>query len=55
MLERLGFQEIVSLEEGKRKGYVLKDIQKPSSKIINQFLAEMEAQHLPLVIPKEEA
>lgn len=54
MLERLGFQETVSLEEGKRKGYVLREIQKPSSKIINQFLAEMESQHLPLTAPKEE-
>ncbi len=40
----LGFQEIVSLEEGDRKGYMLSNLQ--NSKLINQFIAEMENQDL---------
>src|SRR6266571_5447716 len=36
MLERLGFKEMVSLEEGARKGYLLKDVHHPS-KLLNKF------------------
>lgn len=47
MLERLGFQEIVSLEDGKRKGYLLKDLHKPSQ-LMSKFLTEMEEQNIDL-------
>ncbi len=44
ILEELGFREIVSLEEGDRKGYILENFQ--NSKLINKFIAEMENQDL---------
>ena len=44
ILERLGFKEIISFKEGDRKGYILENFR--SSKLINQFLAEMEDQDL---------
>jgi hypothetical protein len=44
ILEGLGFKEIVSLEEGDRKGYALSNLQ--NSKLINQFITEMENQDL---------
>src|SRR5260221_3730307 len=46
ILEELGFREIVSLEEGDRKGYILENFQ--NSKLINKFIAEMENQDLKL-------
>jgi len=47
MLERLGFKEVVSLEEGARKGYLLKDMHHPS-KLLNKFLTEMEEEEVDL-------
>src|SRR6266699_5456033 len=47
MLERLGFKEMVSLEEGARKGYLLKDVHHPS-KLLNKFLTEMEEEEVDL-------
>ena len=47
MLERLGFKEAVSLEEGARKGYLLKDMHHPS-KLLNKFLTEMEEEEVDL-------
>ncbi len=44
ILEQLGFKEIVSLEEGNRKGYILDNLHK--SKLIEQFMTEMETQDL---------
>jgi hypothetical protein len=44
ILEELGFQEIVSLNNGKRKGYTLRNLLK--SKIIQQFIDEMEHKDL---------
>lgn len=40
ILEELGFKEIVSLEDGERKGYVQNNLH--NSKLINKFIAEME-------------
>src|SRR6266571_5540915 len=42
ILEKLGFKEIVSLEGGCRKGYILDNLR--NSKLINHFIAEMENQ-----------
>ena len=47
MLERLGFKEVISLEEGARKGYLLKDMHHPS-KLLNKFLTEMEEEEVDL-------
>ena len=44
LLEELGFKEIVSLEKGDRKGYILENLH--HSKLINKFIAEMEHQDL---------
>lgn len=44
ILEELGFQEIVSLNNGERKGYTLRNLLK--SKIIQQFIDEMEHKEL---------
>jgi hypothetical protein len=41
LLEQFGFTEIVSLEKGNRKGYVLKDMSKPS-KLLSKFLEDAE-------------
>lgn len=41
LLERFGFTEILSLEEGKRKGYILEDMSKPT-RLLSRFLAETE-------------
>lgn len=41
LLERLGFEEIATLEGGKRRGYILKDTGKPV-RLINMFLKEAE-------------
>jgi hypothetical protein len=40
ILEELGFKEVVSLEDGERKGYIQNNLHK--SKLINKFIAEME-------------
>lgn len=39
LLEQFGFTEILSLENGNRKGYVLTDMSKPS-KLLSKFLEE---------------
>ncbi len=44
ILEALGFKEILSLEDGERKGYSANNLH--SSKLINHFIAEMEHQDL---------
>jgi len=44
ILERLGFKEIVSLENGERKGYFLDNWH--SSRLIHAFMANMEQQDL---------
>ncbi|HEX6479103.1 MAG TPA: hypothetical protein VF043_09685, partial [Ktedonobacteraceae bacterium] len=44
ILEALGFKEVVSLEEGDRKAYMLANLH--NSKLINKFMAEMESQDL---------
>lgn len=41
LLENLGFTDIVSLNNGERKGYYLSDITKPT-RIIRQLLEQME-------------
>jgi predicted DNA-binding transcriptional regulator AlpA len=41
LFERLGFTEIVSLYDGKRKGYYIEDVKKPV-KLFSQFLKRME-------------
>lgn len=41
VLKRLGFDEVVTLEEGKRKGYVLKDTSK-RVRLLQMFLNESE-------------
>lgn len=43
ILERMGFREINSLEGGKRKGYILEDISKPT-RLMSRFLDELETQ-----------
>lgn len=42
ILERLGFHEILSLEGGARKGYVLDSMLKEPTKLIQRFLQRME-------------
>jgi len=42
ILEHSGFKEVVSLENGERKGYIYENLR--GSKLINQFVAEMENQ-----------
>ncbi len=44
ILEELGFKEVISLEDGNRKGYVLDNLH--SSKLITQFTKDMESQDL---------
>ncbi|WP_126550146.1 hypothetical protein [Dictyobacter kobayashii] len=41
LFERLGFEEIVSLYDGERKGYLVQDIKQPV-KLINEVLADMK-------------
>jgi hypothetical protein len=41
LFEALGFTEIASVHEGKRKGYILQDVRNPV-RLINQFLKETE-------------
>lgn len=41
LFESLGFEEIVSLDNGERKGYCIEDIKQPV-KLINGLLAEMD-------------
>jgi len=41
IFERLGFSQIMTLDGGQRKGYVLEDMQTPST-IISKFLKEAE-------------
>jgi hypothetical protein len=43
LFESLGFTEVVSVQEGERKGYILEDVRKPV-KLINMVLKEMEGQ-----------
>ena len=45
LLEKLGFDEIVSLYNGERKGYLLKDIKKPVS-FIRKLLDEMQRSNI---------
>src|SRR5579884_2734919 len=40
LLERLGFTEIISLEDGQRKGYVLEDVSK-STALLSKVLSEV--------------
>jgi len=51
ILEALGFEQINSLDGGKRKGYILNSIVKPA-KLISHYLKMMEAQD-ELVIPEK--
>lgn len=44
ILEQLGFQEIISLEEGERKGYILNNV--GNSKILQRFSEGIEHQDL---------
>ena len=44
LFESLGFQEIVSLYDGERKGYCAQDIKQPV-KLINRLLAELNRQN----------
>lgn len=41
ILERLGFEEIATLEGGKRRGYVLRDTSKPV-RLISMFLKQLD-------------
>lgn len=43
LFEGLGFEEIVSLYDGERKGYRIDDIRQPV-KLVNRLLAEMSRQ-----------
>lgn len=43
LLERLGFTSTVNLESGKRKGYVLEDISKPTA-LLSKVLSEVTLQ-----------
>jgi len=47
LLDRSGFTEIISLEDGQRKGYVLEDVSK-STALLSKVLAEAALQTLPL-------
>jgi predicted DNA-binding transcriptional regulator AlpA len=42
LLEQLGFQTIVSLDEGQRKGYVLEQMFKHPTKLAQRFLSRLE-------------
>lgn len=42
--EALGFQEIISLEDGNRKGYVLDNMFAQPAKLVQKFLRNMEGQ-----------
>src|SRR5258707_1729469 len=44
ILEHLGFQEVVSLDNGERKGYTLRNLLK--ARIVQQFMDEMEQKDL---------
>lgn len=41
LFEALGFTEVASVHEGKRKGYILQDVKNPA-RLINRFLNETE-------------
>lgn len=46
LLERLGFTNIITLEDGKRKGYILEDVSKPTT-LLSKILSETTLQMSP--------